>query len=37
MGETWRVKKEAAGETRSEEPNPGMGSQPCFLSCFLVA
>jgi len=26
MGETWRGKEEAAGETLSEEPNPGRGS-----------
>jgi len=39
FGETWRVKEEAPGGTRSEEPSPVRGSQPCFLilfSCCLL-
>ena len=34
VGETWRVKEEVVGETLSEEPSPGRGSQPCFLLLF---
>jgi len=36
VGETWRVKEEAPRGTRSEEPSPSRGSQPCFLLLFFL-